>query len=127
MSLRKLNNKDIILTGCSGRRPSMTGGNNAMDSDTMPLNFREGHEYDKAECLRHKFVVKLDTPVKPEYDKAESFSLSPSNSDTLSLSPSGDGTFPLSPLDNDTLSLSPSGDVSSLLSFSGYDPRIQKS
>ncbi len=46
----------LDIAGCSGRRPSMTGGNNAMDSDTMPL----------------------DTPVKPEYDKAESFSLSPS-------------------------------------------------
>ena len=54
-------------------------------------------------------IIPLDTRIKSEYDKAETFPLSPSDSDTDTLSP----------LDNNTSSLSSSGErsISPFLSF----------
>ena len=86
--------KDIMLTGCSGRRPSMTGGNNNSNmtegnKDTMPLDTREGHEYDNLESFschsraqtresRNKDTMSLDIREGAEYDNMEFSSLSPS-------------------------------------------------
>ena len=54
------------------------GDFNSINTDTMTLDTREGHEYDNDD------TILLDIRVKPEYDKAETFPLSPSDHDTPS-------------------------------------------
>ena len=82
---------------------SRNDDNNFMNKDTMPLDSRIKYENDKADIMRLDTVIKpaydIERVRKSEYDNSSSSSLSSSDHETPSLSPSGveHTTSPLSP------------------------------
>ena len=79
-----------------------------LGKDIMPLDTREGAEYDNEEIVFEHDKAKISS-LSPS-DNDISSPLSPSDSDTYTLSPSDNDTpSSLSPSDNDTYTLSPLG------------------